>query len=218
MAMDPGSASTIKEPVEYTPAPSSKGSIKKIKRNPPPGSRKSTSHSQADSGMMSASNSTATDNSDKKYLDVERFNNSETSSERSRSSSRTNRSKEEISERNSEASSVMKVDTADIDKYDEYGSDENILSETIKLPKYEESENQSSQRKGSPKKSKKSKLPKIGVKDNTDKSSQDDTHKKIKPKSPKKLPNLSPSKMPRYPTVQTINWNSNGNKMCSQLQ
>ena len=78
MAVDPGSASTIKEPTPYTPAPSSKGSIKKTKRKPPPGSRKNTR--QADSGMMSASNSTATDNSDTKKLDVERFDNYETSS------------------------------------------------------------------------------------------------------------------------------------------
>ena len=107
MAMDPGSASTIKEPA-YTPTPSAKGSIKKTRRKPPLGGRKNTS--QSDSGMMSASNSTATDNSDKKYLDVERYDNSETSSERSRSSSMTKRSKEEYSGRNSGSSSIMKAD------------------------------------------------------------------------------------------------------------
>merc|ERR1712013_508425 len=106
MAMDPGSASTINEQTSYTPASSSKGSVKKTKktkRKLPTGKR--TNINQSDSGMMSASNSTTTNNSDKKYLDVEAFDNSEPPSERSRSSSMTNKSKDENSEQTCESSS-----------------------------------------------------------------------------------------------------------------
>ena len=172
--------------LDDTPAASSKGSLKKSKKKPP-GRRSGASGSFADSGMVSGTNSSVTDNGERKYPDmdnmVERdYSGASSPSERSRCTSKDSEaSRPDILDFGQESED----EDEDEDTYD--GDSKELISEgsSTRSRKY-----------GSITTSE-SKLPKIVNQDKVER-------RKSKPSygSPTKLPELPPGRVPRYPNVQ----------------
>ena len=168
--------------LDDTPAPSasSRGSKKSKKKQP--GRKTGASGSFADSGMVSGTNSSVTDNGERKYLDIERIDYSGASSpsERSRTSKDSEVSRRDILDFEQESEEEEEEE----DTYD--GDNKELVSE------------ESSSRSGKVGSGSESKLPKIVDQEKAERKKS----KHSFTGSPTRLPQIQPGKQPRYPNVQ----------------
>ena len=169
------------------------GSQKKSKKRQP-GRKAGGNGSFADSGMVSGTNSSVTDNGERKYLDIDLLDHSGASSpsERSRCTS-----KDETSERNSEVSRPDILDfyeESEEEEEEEEEGDEDEGDDTYDAVSREETTTRT--RKNASTRSSNSKLPKIVKQEKEERKTSKHSY------SPTKLPEIPPGKQPRYPNVQ----------------